>query len=114
MYLNSFGVKYILHWSIKQNKRKFLFHSVTTVTLSVNKPISSSDFTTLITSFLYSFKMNGINSFSALTSLFSRFFLSNLFIKVDVVLPTNAREKATFLSAFLLKLPNREQRTLQD
>ena len=58
--------------------------------------------------------MNEMNSFSALTSLFSRFFLSNLFIKVDVVLPTNAREKATFLSAFLLKLPNREQKTLQD
>ena len=58
--------------------------------------------------------MNRMNSFSALTSPFSRIFLSNLFIKVEVVLLTNAREKVTFVSAFLLKLPNHEQKTLPD
>ena len=55
-----------------------------------------------------------MNSFSALTSPFSRIFLSNLFIKVEVVLLTNAREKVTLVSAFLLKLPNHEQKTLPD
>ena len=63
-------------------------------------------------SFIYSFEANKLNPFSAPTAPFSLTFYSNVFIVFEAKLLTNpgklslAKEIATFVSAFLPKLPN--------
>ena len=63
----------------------------------------------LIIPFIYSFKINKLNPFPALTAPFPLIFLSNLFIATEVKLLTNpgklslAKEIAIFVSAFFLK-----------
>ena len=63
----------------------------------------------LIIPFIYSFKINKLNPFPALTAPFPLIFLSNLFIATEVKLLTNpgklslAKEIAIFVSAFFPK-----------
>ena len=64
----------------------------------------------LIISFIFSFEINKVNPFLALTAPFPLIFLSNLFIAFEVKLLTNpgklslAKEISIFVSAFFPKL----------
>ena len=64
--------------------------------------------------------MNKVNSFPALTAPFPLIFLPNLFIAFEVISLTNpgtlylAKGIATFLSAFLPKLPNQNPKDPPD
>ena len=68
----------------------------------------------LIMSFISSFEINNVNSFSAPTATFPHIFLSNLFIAFEAKLLNNpgklslAKGTAISVSAFLPKLPNQE------
>ena len=78
------------------------------------------NFMILIISFISSLEINKVNLFPALTAPFSLTFLSNLFITFEVKLITNpgslslAKEIATFVSAFLPKLPSQEAKDSPD
>ena len=78
---------------------------------SVNIPYSSIHFTILIISFISSFEMNKINSFSALTTPFRYIFLSNLSNTDEVALVSNLgkislAQGTRSYNVFLPKLPN--------
>ena len=84
------------------------------VTPSINTPESSNDFMIVIISFIFSFEINKVNPFPALTAPFPLIFLSYLLIAFEVNLLTNpcklslAKGEAIFVSAFYPKLPNQE------
>ena len=61
------------------------------VTPSINATEFSNNFMVLIISFIYSFKINKVNPFPALTVPFSPTFLSNLYITFEVKLLTNGK-----------------------
>ena len=83
------------------------------MTPSINTPKSSNDFMILIISFIPSFEVNKVNPFPPLAAPFLLVYLSNLFIVFEAKFLTNpsklsvAKGTATFVSAFLHKLPNR-------
>ena len=62
--------------------------------------------------YISSFEMNKVNSFTALTAPFPNIFLSNLCIAFKAILLINpdkislVKGMATFVSTFLAKLPN--------
>ena len=74
----------------------------------------------LIISFISSFKINKINPFLDLTAPFPLIFLPNLFIAFEAKLLTNpdklslVKDIATFVSAFLPKLPTQEPKDPPD
>ena len=92
----------------------FISSFTVSVTPSINTPESSNDSMIIIILFISSFKINKVNPFPALTAPFPLTFLANLFIALEVKLLTNpgkfslAKGKATFVSAFFLKLPNQK------
>ena len=92
----------------------------TSITPSINTPKSCSDFMILIMLFIASFEINKVNPFCALTVPVPLIFLSNLFIAFEAKLLTNpgklspAKGIATFVSAFVPKLPNQEPKDLPD
>ena len=69
--------------------------------------------------FIFSFKVNNLNPLPALPDLFPLILLSNLFIACEVIFFNNpgklslAKGIATFIWAFLPKLPNQEPRDPQ-
>ena len=91
----------------------FLFHYFISVIASNNTSESSKDFMVLIIPFLSSLEINKVNLFPVLTAPFPLFF-SNFFITFEAKLLTNpgklsvAKRMATFVSAFLPKLPIEE------
>ena len=70
----------------------------------------------LIISFKSPFKVNEVNSFPALTVLFSLIFLSNLFILFEIILLTNPGKLSLVIGIarsvinFLPKLPRQKPR----
>ena len=83
------------------------------VTPSINAPESSNDYMILVISFIFSFEINKVNAFSALTAPLPLIFPPNWFIGFEAKLPTNpgkAKGIATFVSAFLLNLLTRNQK----
>ena len=74
----------------------------------------------LIISFIFSFEINKVNLFPALTAPFPFIFLSNLFITFEVKLLANpckfslAKRIARFVSAFFPKLLNQEPKDPPD
>ena len=87
---------------------------------SVNTFDSSNDFMVLVISFISSFEINKVNPFPTLTAPFPLIFHSNLFIAFEAKLIINPGELylaigiATFVSAFLPKLPNQEPKDPPD
>ena len=95
----------------------FLISCLTvSVTPSINAPESSNDYMILVISFIFSFEINKVNSFSALTAPFPLISPPNWFIWFEAKLLTNpgelslAKGIATFVSAFLLNLLTRNQK----
>ena len=88
------------------------------VTPSINTPKSFSDFMILIISFIFSFEVNKVNPFPALTGPIPPIFLLNLFIAFEDTLLTNPGKSSlvkritTFTSDFLPKLLNQEPKDL--
>ena len=89
------------------NKSAFLFSYFISLEFS-------SDLMILLISSMSFFELNKINLFPALTAPFPLIFLLNLFIVFEVKLLINAgkfylaREKSTFVSAFLPELINQK------
>ena len=83
------------------------------VTPSINA-FESYDFVILMISFIFSFELNKVYPFPALTAPFSIIFLSNLFFAFEVKLVTNSGKLslperiAIIVSAFFLTLPKQE------
>ena len=92
-----------------RNPFLFFFHSCFTVSVapSINRPESSSDFTVLITSSIFLFKMNKVVAFPTLTDLCTLTFLSNLSVTAETAIVSNlgrtslAKETARLISAFV-------------
>ena len=76
------------------------------VTPSIDTSESSNDFMTLTLSFIYSFEINKVNPFPALTARFTLIFLWNLIIAFEFKLLVNpvklslAKGIAIFFSVF--------------
>ena len=62
----------------------FLFHVTVSVTVSINTSESSNDFRTLIISFIFSFEINKVNPFPALTPIFPLTFISNFLLHLKL------------------------------